>query len=87
MMNSKKSFNEVYLIDFGLARKVGTVVEKEEKKKAHDGTALFTSTDAHRGCGFTFRGDMEILAHNALFWLTKSLPWQTIFDEEATIKV
>uniref|UniRef100_A0A914PBB4 non-specific serine/threonine protein kinase n=1 Tax=Panagrolaimus davidi TaxID=227884 RepID=A0A914PBB4_9BILA len=87
MMNKKNGFNEAYLIDFGLARKVGTVVEKEDKKKAHDGTALFTSTDAHRGCGFTFRGDVEILGHNAIFWLTKTLPWQDIFNEDATIKM
>lgn len=54
---------------------------------AHDGTALFTSIDAHRGCGFTFRGDVEILGHNALYWLTKTLPWKGLFDEEATLKV
>uniref|UniRef100_A0AC35GA05 Protein kinase domain-containing protein n=1 Tax=Panagrolaimus sp. PS1159 TaxID=55785 RepID=A0AC35GA05_9BILA len=87
MMNKKNGFNETYLIDFGLARKVGTVVEKEDKKKAHDGTALFTSIDAHRGCGFTFRGDVEILGHNAIFWLTKTLPWKDIFNEDATIKM
>lgn len=42
MMNKKNGFNEVYLIDFGLARKVGTVVEKEDKKK---GELFFTFTD------------------------------------------
>jgi vaccinia related kinase len=87
MMNKKNSFNEVYLIDFGLARRLGNVVEKEVKKNAHDGTAYFTSTDAHRGVGCTFRGDAEILAHNALYWITKTLPWMALFDEEATIKV
>ena len=44
---------QVYLADFGLARKY--VMEgvhktyKEEPAKAHDGTKEFTSIDAHKG--------------------------------------
>lgn len=33
MMNQKHNYSEVFLIDFGLARKVGKVVDKEDKKK------------------------------------------------------
>jgi len=77
MMETSKNFEHVVIIDYGLARKLPDVlVEKEEKKKAHNGTALFTSCDAHRGCIPSYRGDLEILAHNMLFWLTGSLPWK-----------
>ena len=49
---------QVYLADFGLARKY--VMEgahkayKEEPAKAHDGTKEFTSIDAHKGFFWSF---------------------------------
>ena len=49
---------QVYLADFGLARKY--VMEgvhktyKEEPAKAHDGTKEFTSIDAHKGFYFYY---------------------------------
>uniref|UniRef100_A0A183C9X2 non-specific serine/threonine protein kinase n=1 Tax=Globodera pallida TaxID=36090 RepID=A0A183C9X2_GLOPA len=77
MMNNKTDFSSVYLIDFGLARRLpDALVEKENKKQAHNGTPLFTSCDAHRGCLPSFRGDLEILVHNMLYWLTGTLPWE-----------
>jgi len=82
LMQDPKNFERVVLIDFGLARKLPDVaVEKEEKKKAHNGTMLFTSCDAHRGCLPSYRGDLEILAHNMLFWLAGSLPWEKLEKE------
>uniref|UniRef100_A0A915LV47 Protein kinase domain-containing protein n=1 Tax=Meloidogyne javanica TaxID=6303 RepID=A0A915LV47_MELJA len=69
--------SRVVLIDFGLARKLpDEIIEKENKKQAHNGTPLFTSCDAHRGCLPSFRGDLEILIHNMLYWIIGSLPWQ-----------
>ena len=41
----------------------------------YHGTARFTSLDAHRGLHPSYRGDLEILAYNILYWLTGSLPW------------
>jgi len=83
LLEDPKNFERVVLIDFGLARKLPDVlVEKEEKKKAHNGTMLFTSCDAHRGCLPSYRGDLEILAHNMLLWLSGSLPWED-YEKEA----
>jgi len=77
MLNDTNDLKHIFLIDFGLAQMVPKVViEKEDKKRAHNGTAIFTSCDAHRGCLPTFRGDLEILTHNMLYWLTNSLPWK-----------
>jgi vaccinia related kinase len=67
------------LIDFGMAgRLTDRAVEQPNKKKAHNGTPYFTSTDAHRGCTPTYRGDYEILGHNLLAWLggLEKLPWK-----------
>jgi serine/threonine protein kinase len=70
------------------------IVEKENKKQgdfcllfnifnfpsnlAHNGTSLFTSCDAHRGCLPSFRGDLEILVHNMLYWMAGTLPWKVV---------
>ncbi|KAL3090091.1 hypothetical protein niasHS_006543 [Heterodera schachtii] len=79
MMESKSDFARVVLIDFGLARRLpDALVEKENKKQAHNGTPLFTSCDAHRGCLPSFRGDLEILVHNMLYWMTGTLPWESV---------
>uniref|UniRef100_A0A1I7WRU6 non-specific serine/threonine protein kinase n=1 Tax=Heterorhabditis bacteriophora TaxID=37862 RepID=A0A1I7WRU6_HETBA len=63
------------LVDFGLARMSSNNEDKPDKKRAHNGTAIFTSLDAHRGCHPSFRGDIEILAYNMIYWLTGTLPW------------
>uniref|UniRef100_A0A914BUY7 non-specific serine/threonine protein kinase n=1 Tax=Acrobeloides nanus TaxID=290746 RepID=A0A914BUY7_9BILA len=82
MFNSEKDLDRAVLIDFGLAkRKNDNEVEKEDKKRAHNGTPLFTSTDAHRGCNASFRSDIEILAHNMVLWISGSLPWINIAEE------
>ncbi|RCN46978.1 hypothetical protein ANCCAN_07018 [Ancylostoma caninum] len=64
------------LVDFGLARLASSNEDKPDKKRAHNGTAIFTSCDAHRGCHPSYRGDLEILAYNMIYWLTGSLPWE-----------
>lgn len=79
---SDKAFtsgDQFYLVDYGLARKVADQpVYKEAPKKAHDGTLVFTSLDAHRGCAPSYRGDVEILGYNIIYWLTGSLPWMKV---------
>lgn len=77
MLDKRCDLSQPVLIDFGLARRLpDAIVEKENKKQAHNGTPLFTSCDAHRGCLPSFRGDLEILVHNMLYWLAGTLPWQ-----------
>lgn len=53
---------------------------------AHNGTLLFTSLDAHRGCSPSFRGDLEILGYNILYWLCGTLPWQKCAQKPEAVK-
>ncbi|VDM97249.1 unnamed protein product [Thelazia callipaeda] len=76
LLASAKKFSRCFLVDFGLARMAKGNVDKPDKKRAHNGTLLFTSLDAHRGCAPSFRGDLEILCYNILYWLCGTLPWQ-----------
>ncbi|TKR79963.1 hypothetical protein L596_014105 [Steinernema carpocapsae] len=77
LMEEPARFDRTILVDFGLSRRIPDPKEKPDPKKAHNGTAIFTSTDAHRGCAPSFRGDIEILAYNIIYWITGSLPWQS----------
>lgn len=76
----KQQPDEVYLVDYGLAMKYQIdgvhKAYKEDKRKAHDGTIEFTSTDAHLGVAPSRRGDMEILGFCLLQWLCGCLPWE-----------
>ncbi|XP_021341935.1 serine/threonine-protein kinase VRK1-like isoform X1 [Mizuhopecten yessoensis] len=76
----KQQPDEVYLVDYGLAVKYQIdgvhKAYKEDKRKAHDGTIEFTSTDAHLGVAPSRRGDMEILGFCLLQWLCSRLPWE-----------
>ncbi|XP_044760235.1 serine/threonine-protein kinase VRK1-like [Coccinella septempunctata] len=69
---------QLYLLDFGLASKyrlsTGEHKNCEDERKAHAGTLLFCSRDAHKGIQ-SRRSDLESLAYNMVYWLTGSLPW------------
>lgn len=44
------SYDQIYLVDFGLASRCTTSTElKSDPKKAHNGTLQYTSRDAHMG--------------------------------------
>ncbi|PIO68457.1 hypothetical protein TELCIR_09755 [Teladorsagia circumcincta] len=76
LLEKADDFSTSVLADFGLAQMVNGKEEKPEKKRAHNGTAIFTSCDAHRGSQPSYRGDLEILAYNMVYWLSGSLPWE-----------
>ncbi|EYC24322.1 hypothetical protein Y032_0014g2440 [Ancylostoma ceylanicum] len=76
LLEGKGDFSSSVLVDFGLARLASSNEDKPDKKRAHNGTAIFTSCDAHRGCHPSYRGDLEILAYNMIYWLSGSLPWE-----------
>ncbi|KAK6028727.1 hypothetical protein OSTOST_05183 [Ostertagia ostertagi] len=76
LLEKADDFSTSVLADFGLARMSSSNEDKPDKKRAHNGTAIFTSCDAHRGCQPSYRGDLEILAYNMLYWLSGSLPWE-----------
>ncbi|XP_011693702.1 PREDICTED: serine/threonine-protein kinase VRK1-like [Wasmannia auropunctata] len=74
------SYDQVYLVDFGLASRCTSSTElKVDPKKAHNGTLQYTSRDAHMGVP-TRRGDIEILYYNIILWLCGSLPWEKLLD-------
>ncbi|KHJ95904.1 hypothetical protein OESDEN_04144 [Oesophagostomum dentatum] len=78
-------FSSSVLVDFGLARMASNNEDKPDKKRAHNGTAPFTSCDAHSGRHPSFRGDLEILAYNVIYWLSGSLPWEAFEADPAKI--
>lgn len=45
----KGTENQAYLVDFGLATRVGDKEYKPDPKCAHNGTIEYTSRDAHLG--------------------------------------
>ncbi len=78
LMHAKDSrdFGKMVLVDYGIAKFLPEKpTSKEDPKAAHNGTLIFTSLDAHKGREPSYRGDVEILAYNILYWLTGSLPW------------
>ncbi|OZC11905.1 hypothetical protein X798_01086 [Onchocerca flexuosa] len=85
LLASKNEYSKCFLVDFGLARLAKGNVDKPDKKRAHNGTLLFTSLDAHRGCAPSFRGDLEILGYNILYWLCGTLPWQKCLQKPEAV--
>ncbi|CAJ0607020.1 unnamed protein product [Cylicocyclus nassatus] len=77
LLERANDFSTSVLVDYGLARMSSSNEDKPDKKRAHNGTAIFTSCDAHRGCQPSYRGDLEILAYNLLYWLNGTLPWES----------
>ncbi|CAO4365740.1 unnamed protein product [Caenorhabditis nigoni] len=78
LLEKPNDFSSAVLVDFGLAHRTTNNVDKPDKKRAHNGTCIFTSTDAHRGNNPSFRGDVEILAYNLIMWISGSLPWLSL---------
>lgn len=85
-------FSEVYLVDFGLVEryifKDDGIHKKfeEDARRANNGTAEFTSRDAHIGC-FSRRSDIEVLCYNILSWLSGGrLPWMFNLKDSNYVK-
>ncbi|VDL83946.1 unnamed protein product [Nippostrongylus brasiliensis] len=76
LLEKQDDFSTSVLVDYGLAHLSTRNEDKADKKRAHNGTAIFTSCDAHRGYSPSYRGDLEILAYNMVYWLSGSLPWE-----------
>lgn len=69
----------MYLLDYGLASKYLTSNNTHkpfcvDERKAHAGTILFCSRDAHKGVQAR-RSDLECLGYNMIYWLCGYLPW------------
>nr|CAI5837999.1 unnamed protein product [Callosobruchus analis] len=83
-------YNHVFLLDYGLATKyILTNGEHKEfctdERRAHVGTMLFCSRDAHKGV-LSRRSDLETLAYNMVYWLTGTLPWINDLDRPEEVE-
>lgn len=79
MKKGQKQHGNVVLLDFGLASKYLASDGQHksccaDERKAHAGTVLFCSLDAHTGAQ-SRRSDLESLGYNIIYWLTTNLPW------------
>lgn len=88
--HENKEANQVYLVDYGLATKYlhSNNTHKEyctDERKAHAGTILFCSIDAHKGAQ-SRRSDLESLGYNIIYWLTGDLPWRCNLDNPELIE-
>lgn len=86
----KKEVDQVYLLDYGLATKYVTSQKQHkqfcnDERRAHAGTILFCSRDAHKGVQ-SRRSDLECLGFNMIYWLTGCLPWMDDADPEIVQK-
>lgn len=77
--NKLAESDHAYLLDYGLASKYLLANGNHkpfctDERKAHAGTILFCSRDAHKGVP-TRRSDLESLGYNIIYWLTGELPW------------
>ncbi|KAJ8972872.1 hypothetical protein NQ317_013614, partial [Molorchus minor] len=86
----KLNTDQIYLLDYGLASKylLTNGQHKEystDQRRAHAGTVLFCSRDAHKGVP-SRRSDLESLAYNMVYWLTGSLPWMDDVEEPEMVE-
>lgn len=88
--NIVTNIDQIFLLDYGLACKYVSSNGKHkpfayDSRKAHAGTILYCSRDAHNGAQ-SRRSDLECLGYNLIYWLTSDLPWSKTSDPEAVHK-